>query len=321
MKSRFEQKLKKHYETTLEKECPHGSSFPPVVSHMNKSRKKYYTGLRIAGLATSCAVVVIAGAVLFTSIMPRLSANKNSGELSASIQPKDVDGLNDTRQKEGAVAATTAETASADMHLPSMPAEPQILDYNHKLYITNSVFTDKTTAAPQDLIGYIKYNSIDVPAYTVIGENITESICILKTYIQSPEAENIYFKYKYLCDDDFTAQGKSYGLMGGILNVTASSGNSADSNESNMSDYSLEWIFLTSYPSVLQNIKEILGDEIGKIPSGGSVYSIDEIDPSEAVYINIGDNWFLVTKTNEYTGKTVDDVMKDKGITYSGPVY
>lgn len=210
-------------------------------------------------------------------------------------------------------------TGPVGLNLPMMPAEPQILDYSGRLYITNSVFGDKEDVTPGDNLGTIDFGG-SVPVYAVKDTDAAASICLLGTY-KSDDGPKEYYQYDYLCPDSFTAQGGSYRLEGtdsggSITEVTSKNALAARSARMTTA-YELTWEITTDQNNVLDNIKAILDEKIASPSDGTDVYSIDEIDPSQAVYLNIGDKWFLATKSVGYTGKTVDDVMKDKGLTSS----
>lgn len=207
------------------------------------------------------------------------------------------------------------------MHLPMIPAEPFMVRYDGKLYIANTPFNSRTTGEPEKKIGHFKNINEDLPAYSVKGLDTSKSICI-KTNWEENRSE--YYKYDYVCSDTLKIQGRIYHFIGssGFSNITDIQTLSSISKvDGSYVNYYIDWIFLYSNPAVNGIVQKLLDKEIYKIPTGGTVYSIDEINPTEAVFLNINDNWFFVRKVKGYSGKTVSDVMKDKGLQFNGPVH
>lgn len=221
------------------------------------------------------------------------------------------------------VASMADSTAfpAPSMHLPMIPSEPFMVRYDGKLYITNTPFNSRVTGEPDKEIGHFKNINEDLPAYSVKGENISKSICI-KTNWEENSSE--YYRYDFVCGDTLEIQDRIYHFIGSIgpSNITdIITASSSPKMQDRYINYYIDWIFLYSNPDVSGLVKKLLDKEIYKIPSGGTVYSIEEINPSEAVFMNINDNWFFVRKAKGYSGKTVSEVMKDKGLQYNGPVH
>ena len=203
-------------------------------------------------------------------------------------------------------ANNSTSIAESTANLPMMPAEPVVLDCNGSLYITNSVFGDKATAKPGKRIGSIAFGG-DVPVCAVKSRPLAKSICILSTYNGSKS----YLRYDYLSKDFLSAGGRTYRITSASRVL---SGESAAGSKSSASGYKLRWIYLYSSPSVRQATKAILRNKLGDVPSG-AIYAIKQIDPENAVCLNLGSRWFYLKKQSGYKGKTIDEVMAENGFT------
>jgi hypothetical protein len=352
----YQEKAKKNWESLV-------SRLQPQNFALTEKKKRYRNiTYKVASMALVMLVISSAAIVALNRYGKNIIQTSSIGIKSTVVK---VSQSKDDRSKSVAVSSATeqirqsnalsSEAKGNNSIFDASPYvagfytfnEPDILDYNDRLYIMSRNDDGSIVqVTPQNKIGDFVWkplehdhvtNDFNVPAYTVSGEDITKSICILDTFDleHGEKSLNCHMRYVYLCEDNFTIKDITYHLISnnditGVTYVTNVDNNS-NSNScintssiyssdninsgSNANDYFLELEGLQgSLISKQQNVKDILNSEIGQISSGGIVYSIDEIDPSEAVFINIGDNWVLLTKANGYTGKTVDDVMKDKGI-------
>jgi hypothetical protein len=207
---------------------------------------------------------------------------------------------------------------------PPISLNPFILNYNHRLYISSCLsinIPDNMLAKPSDIIG----NLYGLKVCAIQGVDLLTSICIQDHYIITN-----YVKYDYLCDDTISIQGVTYkfidksiklidkrdnfsdiNIVSNIKSPNDNDSNSICNSQSNNCNYILQFIFYAPINDV--GFKSIVHNIIGQIPSG-NVYSIDEIEPSEAVFINANNHPLLVTKEYGYSGKTIDDVLKEKGL-------
>lgn len=243
----------------------------------------------------------------------------------------DIINTNELTNSKKAAINELNKIGSGTMHLPMIPSEPVILDFNHKLYISNTIFGGRAESENAELIGYFRN---DIPVCSVKGEDAEKSICLKNTSDSSKT--DVYSKYEYLYDDSISLNGTDYHLLNDNRNgspiaqisfanpLVPVSTDNAQTNAVSDNDYYANWDAIgTDY---LTNLRKVLiAKEIKSSPSM-KVYSIDEIDPKEAVYIYFSNSWFtqglnnekgiwvLLTKANNYTGKTINDVMKDKGI-------
>jgi hypothetical protein len=283
--------------TALEQKLP-AQAFEPSAPTLYK---KSYRRPIAAALCVLFIAVTILGVVV--------SDRQNTGALKTPVSTAvpDRKGLFGAKSPAGSQAESNTKSAmlsQSTAKLPMMPAEPDILNYNGRLYITNSVFGDKKTAKPGKHIGSISFSG-SVPVYAVKGRPLSESICIQSTYNGSKND----LEYDYLCADSISAGGRRYQITSAL---TVCALGDAPGKKSAAGGYTMRWIYLFQSPSVRQATKAILKKKIASVPTG-AVYAIEEIDSANAVCLNLGSKWFYLEKAGGYKGKTVDAVMADNG--------
>lgn len=286
------------------------------------------------GLVCSC-VLVLVGAII---VVPRLSnrpalSNAVSGSTvqsssftsfkpASSVTSKTQ---NSTVQKRQSSTVSTIPSQAAPANRSSASSgntmavggitlgnNPVILDFDHRLY---GIVLEDSNIQPKDTVGRISYLG-ERGVFTIEGVSLSDGICIPEFDGGSKVKTTKYAEYDYLCDETIQIRGLSYSFTTGsqlndVCRVESSSSEVESSNSQNKNhSYLIQRIV---YPDLNPKFTSIVDKIIGQIPTG-DVYSIDEIDPSEAIAIKSKTTWFLVTKRYGYSGKTIDDVLKDKGI-------
>lgn len=199
-----------------------------------------------------------------------------------------------------------------------------LVNVDHRLYLTPTPFycNDKYSAVPGQLISK---SQTYYQVAKIKGEEQKNAVCV-KTW------SNPWQRFPFLCEDKIILQGRVYHFTDGstghlydsplsnasdikvvsdVSSSVAQASKAASENKGN--DYTLQIIL---YPKIGVQIPAIKNKVIGKIP-GGTVWSLDEIDPSQAIAIQAeslsGEMWLLATKQVGYTGKTVVDVLTKNG--------
>jgi hypothetical protein len=225
----------------------HVSGSAPV-SAPKRSRKRCAYAVSAVVLLVAAVSIVAALKVSQNNagILKRLTNSKNN-VITSAVQNKSSS-INISTVASSTASSQQTSTVSGSstvMNLPCMPAEPQIINYNHRLYITRSVFVfgREKTKLRNDLLGYITFGK-KVPAYSIKKESASKSICIKSTYDQS----GTYLKYNYLCDDSIKILGNKYCITSAnyVSPVSKKTENNS-SNKSTANNYSLNWDFCCQY--------------------------------------------------------------------------
>lgn len=221
---------------------------------------------------------------------------------------------------------STAENMATQWIVPCpQNAEPRLLEYQHRLYLTPGimgVFSKNEYVKPAGLICKI----FDGNVCFVQGVDAAQAICL-----QDMNSRSNYIGYHYLFDDSMQIGGRTYRFVSGRNNssksayggisdvIPADDANflaevdSIDSSPTSDEDYYINLI-LNNGGSTDKQLAAIMDKAIGTL-NGATVYSIDEIDPSQAVMIKTAKNdLFVVAKRYGTTGKTIENVLADKGL-------
>lgn len=293
------------------------------------------------GLAATCAIVLMVGVIA----MPRLNqiftlsnqiqisslstesnkAIKTNTISSSSVQTVQSKAISNSKlqissSKAASKAVNSTLGSSPSTMNPYMPqvkgglqkyCNPSIFNYNHRLY---SGPTYNNNIKPSDIIGYAG----KLETYAIQGISLLNSICCKNTALN--DNTFYYGKYDYLCDERITLQGLTYHLTASDSIYTHSDIFIVSSCESKK-DINSNYNSHNNNDSYLLNtrfdLSSIVNKVIGQIPTG-NVYSIDEIDPSNAIAIKANNKWFSITKEYGYSGKTIDGVFNDKGLMEPG---
>lgn len=228
-----------------------------------------------------------------------LSSSRSSSELTAKSSPQNsaVDGTpHDTPFIAGIKGIDT----------------PRFLFYNNSIYTIGGLIAPSKdrSAIPEKLIGFAWGKR---RVCTVQNVDVSKNICMqcpdetILRYTNGSEAVLTgYVRYDFLLKNPITIQGKPYFLTDGLFTTTLD----CTSPANNSIVYTID-LSDTLLPLFHQ---KILGKPICQVGKG-TVYSIDEINPDNAVAIFDNKCWYFVVKKYGYTGKTIDDVTKEKGIT------
>lgn len=267
------------------------SDLSPVIA--NSKKEDVTTSNRSNGsvIIAKASSQIPDSSPIISSTGSSLSSVKSSMNSSASAS-------------KGSTPSSTAATESAPPVVDGVcrNSNPPLLIYNNKIYSTPSTtaFIKSMMVNPGDVIGSIW----GLKVCAVQGIDISKNICV-QNRNSTGKALAEYVKYNYLCDNILTIKGFQYYLTVSYLNDSAVAGGSIQSQPNGSIAYTME---LEDYPTGYDQIKDKV---IGNI-STGTIYSIDEIDPTNAVIIYANNYWFLVSKESGYTGKTISDVLKDK---------
>ena len=207
---------------------------------------------------------------------------------------------------------------------PNMPDQPSILSYNHKIYCTVN-FGQNPYVTPDTIIGYATY---PYPHTTTVcsamGVSTSDAIGMLNVFDSSQQGN--YLRYDFFCDDQIKINEISYKIdiyrnsanfIGTyvIPGVSSSAGLSSQAVQSivaeNPDDYRLAYdVYFDSL-----NHAKILDQKISTIYHDVEVYSIDDISPTNAVFLHFEGSWFPLIKEHGYSGKSIQTVMREKGLT------
>jgi hypothetical protein len=294
------------------------------------------------GLMATCLIVLIIG-VLVIQRLNEILTSSDKGINSSSIASNEssqnavnnavnsnklqsnsaqsISSIISNSSKKSSTTQVNGTKASSDKTVPQVKGgatgfNPVILNYNHKLYNTPGLglFGYGDPVQHGEVIGYVSSCIGERDAYSVKDVSLLDSICI-----PDYNSNSKYGKYDYLCDETIIIQGLTYyfttnGQINGVCLVSNSQPQNNTNSNSNSQNNNCSYLLqLINYPTLSPKITSIVDKIIGQIPTG-NVYSIDEIDPSEAIAINANNLWFLVTKEYGYSGKTINDVLNDKGI-------
>lgn len=257
------------------------------------------------------------------SSMPKTASNKATGKTASNSSVSN-----------GPVKSTEVIGGDGEFN------DISYLDYNHRLYTLSL-----THAEPDKIIGYNKPTDTahSYEICSIKGMDISQSIC--KENIGEEKDDNgriYYYKYDYICNDTITVNSTVYDLTGGRDNKYTENGivigSLRETLEAVTSDQTVsmaqgmggkdnEYYFSGGVYGLGIDVSKIVDNVIGVLPNG-KVYSIYEIAPSHEIALNLNGDWFLALKKDDtsYNGKSIKDVLKDKGLyntgngTGSGPI-
>lgn len=216
-----------------------------------------------------------------------------------------------TRQK------MASRVAISSYHLPATNMNPYFIQYQHRLYLTPGPFTGDSyqhSVKPGMVLAHFT-SLLNIPgkndqiACAVQETDPAKGVCI-----RDFNDKNDYPYYPYLCDETVVINRRSYHFTGDTDFIsldapeTQSAASAAPSDGNPANEYKLNLNILSFVPHIMDNVR---GSKIGVLP-GGTVYAIDEIDPSEAIIIHSSSLWLTATKQYGYTGKTIEDVWREK---------
>lgn len=189
-------------------------------------------------------------------------------------------------------------------HDAPMSCDPVILNYNHRLYITNTKYLDgKTQALPdrRHLLGY----SENYPVFPVLSGDINKIICCSST----PNSKK-FSRYDYICDDSFTVNNIRYNLISVInykyhnlsemynVNSKPSYIRNFDKPIIKNNDYIVNWCEIRNRDD-MNYIKNSIDSKLCELKFG-SIYKVKNKKPSEAIFLKTHNKWLRILKpTND----------------------
>lgn len=263
-------------------------------------------------IVPACFVIFVCATIMIQRLSGIASPDLNSNQTVAN-------------SKNRSSAATSAAASDGENKGPAF-LYPVLLSYGNRIYFggTGQLAQPGENARQLGTVPCLA-NRTRAPIFPVRGVSVSQSLCLLWT---NTGKNNIYSQFDYLCDETVTVDGKTYTFVPGepdnvtgegnyvmpLYSVFSASGSATTGNpEKSLDDahaYFFRWVV---YPKFSLNVIALAHTVIGQIPNG-KVYALDEIDPSQAVALNDGKYWFLITKKTGYAGKTVQQVLKEKGL-------